>query len=375
MSKPTIKYGSAPASSTIDPSTWRSSPLRKPSKGMIGIESDRRFGVLHRIDSQIGFHSSNHLDRIEQMRCPSCRMNGRQLLCSSCVNTTLRLARVRDVNRELFLRKAEICRRIDDELQSKMHFQSDLYAKTRAIRQLKQKIAEKTEMNGRLRRSLALTEVKIAKSSKNVQTLENAAARHSKLIEEKTMRNQELLAGLETIREENLRYNRFFTILLAHYFPLKKLELSARKQKPGESMIQSTVSTSAPKVWPPVKRHYFTINGCEINENSQYDRLENELGCWFPAGLVQTSTSVVRCSPVFVSVLELSRLSARLHPTLSTAFARTGSLQSLSTSRGLLTEQMKQKLEAAFKQLTYEERQQDFNLEQVEEDWVSVEMI
>lgn len=53
-----------------------------------------------------------------------------------------------------------------------MHFQSDLYAKTRAIRQLKQKIAEKTEMNGRLRRSLALTEVKIAKSSKNVQTLE-----------------------------------------------------------------------------------------------------------------------------------------------------------------------------------------------------------
>lgn len=58
-----------------------------------------------------------------------------------------------------------------------MKFQSDLHAMSRAIRQLKQKISEKTEMVGRLRRTLALTDVKIAKSSKNVQTLEVCSKR------------------------------------------------------------------------------------------------------------------------------------------------------------------------------------------------------
>lgn len=63
-------------------------------------------------------------------------------------------------------------------------------------------------------------------------------------------------------------------------------------------MMQSALATTAPKVWPPVKKHYFLvcfiyilnikratgsnlfclqINGCEINENSQYERLESEL--------------------------------------------------------------------------------------------------
>jgi hypothetical protein len=59
-----------------------------------------------------------------------------------------------------------------------------------------------------------------------------------------------------------LRYNRFFTILLAHYFPLKKLELSARKQK--DSMMQSTLTTMTPKVWPPQKKHYFTVGIHEL---------------------------------------------------------------------------------------------------------------
>jgi hypothetical protein len=51
------------------------------------------------------------------MRCPSCRLP-RQMLCSNCVSNSLRLARVRDVNHELFLRKAELCRNIDWELKA-----------------------------------------------------------------------------------------------------------------------------------------------------------------------------------------------------------------------------------------------------------------
>jgi hypothetical protein len=53
-----------------------------------------------------------------------------------------------------------------------MQFQADQHALTRAIYLLEKKVNEKTEMIGRLRRTLALTDVKTTKSSKNVQTLE-----------------------------------------------------------------------------------------------------------------------------------------------------------------------------------------------------------
>lgn len=94
------------------------------------------------------------------------------MLCPSCVNATLRLAKIRDVNRELYLRKAEVCQKIDRELQEKMHFQSEMFEHDRSVRYLKQKIKEKKESIERLGRTLALTDVKVAKISKNVQTLE-----------------------------------------------------------------------------------------------------------------------------------------------------------------------------------------------------------
>jgi hypothetical protein len=82
------------------------------------LDSDRKFGVLHRIDSQMGeFHSSNSI--AIQTRCPSCRLHC-QLLCSNCVSNLLRLGRIRDVNHELYLRKAELCQKIDTELQLKV---------------------------------------------------------------------------------------------------------------------------------------------------------------------------------------------------------------------------------------------------------------
>jgi hypothetical protein len=56
-----LKVGSAPAGVGIDPSAWRVSPLRKPSRGIV-MDAERKLGVLHRIDSQAGFHSSTHLE-------------------------------------------------------------------------------------------------------------------------------------------------------------------------------------------------------------------------------------------------------------------------------------------------------------------------
>jgi predicted RNase H-like nuclease (RuvC/YqgF family) len=53
-----------------------------------------------------------------------------------------------------------------------MNFQSDTYARARSIHQLKQKIIEKTKAIDQLKRALVLTDMRIVKSTKNVQTLQ-----------------------------------------------------------------------------------------------------------------------------------------------------------------------------------------------------------
>lgn len=62
------------------------------------------------------FPNSSH---IELLRCPSCLLQS-ELMCPRCVCSHFRINRIREQYRELFLRKAEVCRKIEDELRPKV---------------------------------------------------------------------------------------------------------------------------------------------------------------------------------------------------------------------------------------------------------------
>lgn len=49
-------------------------------------------------------------------KCPCCRQNTSKMLCVVCALQQLRVAKVREKYRELFMQKVELCHKIEQEL-------------------------------------------------------------------------------------------------------------------------------------------------------------------------------------------------------------------------------------------------------------------
>ncbi|KAI6225396.1 hypothetical protein M3Y99_01343400 [Aphelenchoides fujianensis] len=439
-----LKVGSAPAGTgalIVNPSGWRAdSSLHQRNRGII-FDVQRPLGVLHRIDSQpLEFHSTKSLDTIHQHpRCPSCR-DHRELWCPKCATQVMGLHKFRDVNREFYLRKAEICQQIADELRPQMRFQADVHAKERSIREFRVKIAEKTESINRLKRQLVNVKVRIGQRAKNIRTLERKSVSHAARIERNNQENERLRAHLRELDEKNFTMVRFLTILLAHYIPIKKFELTAERQRAAASSVTSVITNlvastqpanpkaqPAVKSWPPVKNFYFTINGCEVRDNSEYHPLESEL----IAGSAIVLSS--RAQPAFAALMYLAQFTTamsvlldfnlpyrftlrdmavwgrwtpdlfasdqfrlnmntlslcaafglsndvlRAQSPFNNLFLLVQELQKtkdskITSTKGRLNEQMKHQLVECFNKFAYEEREHEFNIEHIEEDWVSVD--
>ncbi|KAI6181466.1 hypothetical protein M3Y98_00832400 [Aphelenchoides besseyi] len=434
-----LKVGSAPAGTgalIVNPTSWRAeSPLQHLG---IGFDVQRPFGVLHRIDSQPAgsFHSTLSLNPVQPLRCPSCRLHC-ELCCAKCATQKMGLHKLRDVNREFYLRKAEICTQIDQELQVEMRYQSDLHAKQRTIRETSAAITAKTESITRLKRQLLVLKARTSKFVKNVSTLERKSVSHAIRIQKNNQENDRLRLTLQELENKNFQYVRFLTILLDHYIPIKKFELTTEKQRSIPSTVTSVITglvastqpikqmATTVKSWPPVKNYYFTINGCEARDNSEYHPLESEL----IAGSALVLSS--RAQPAFAALTYLTQFTSsmailldfnlpyrftvrdlatwsrwtgdsfasdqyRLNTNVIALCAAFGlsndvlRLQSpfnnlfiliqelhknnkINSISGLLNEQIKHQLVERFNKINYEEREDEFSIEQIEEDWVSVD--
>ncbi|CAD5212218.1 unnamed protein product [Bursaphelenchus xylophilus] len=388
------------------------------------IKVDRQSGVLHRVDSQI-FPSNLKFNQVEMVRCPACRLQS-QLMCPSCVCTNIRANKLREVYREWFLRKAEICRKIEQVLEPRMKLEADFYAKKKSVKLIRQKIEAARDNIQRLKKKIAVVEVRRSKCEKNVRTLEKKSVSHSKRIQLQNVENDKLRAYLKAKREDTFRYVRFYTSLFSHYIPIDRFAKENKtKKKVGDAMA-SMMATDSPAVqqWPPVKKYYYTVNGCAIEDNCEYDRLLDDLlegvsiiflekhskhaysallytirlvnvmalfadlllpyhydikdfalySNWsqdlFFTDMFKLNVNILALCAVFGLKNEQIKISQPFHNLYNLVHALLK--KEIDGTDGLINEKMKHQIFDAFCKFVWEERNDRLEVDNVEEDWVNV---
>lgn len=83
-----------------------------------------------------------------------------------------------------------------------MNLTADLHAKQRSVVDLRKRIHDAKDSIGRLKRRLALTEVRTNKCGKNVKTLEKKAVSHANRIENLARENEKYRSALLSKQQE-----------------------------------------------------------------------------------------------------------------------------------------------------------------------------
>ncbi|CAD5207651.1 unnamed protein product [Bursaphelenchus okinawaensis] len=418
-----IKPSSAPSfGNNLSPVTHlrSESPFCSPYYGMnTNIKPEKTNGILHRIDNKI-LAGQLKLCQVETVRCPSCRLQS-QLVCPACVSSNFRTSKLKEAYRESFLKKAEIDRKMDVLLQLKMKLDSDLFAKQRNIKLMKEKIEVCKENIYRLKKKIAVAEMRRSKCEKNVRTLDLKQNSHSKRIGLQEQENAKLKAYLKVKRDEIFCYIRFYTSLFSHYIPIQRFTKENKKMVEATS---STTVTEPPQQWPPVKKFYFTVNGCVIEDNNEYERLLDDLlegvsviflgkhskhaysgllytirlvnviayfaDLWLPyrydlkdfalctgwsqdlfyTDMFKLNVNVLSLAAAFGLKNEQIKINQPVHNlhTLVNSLLK----NDLTGTDGLVSEKMKHQIFDAFSKFVWEERNDRLEVDNVEEDWVNV---
>uniref|UniRef100_A0A915CRA0 Uncharacterized protein n=1 Tax=Ditylenchus dipsaci TaxID=166011 RepID=A0A915CRA0_9BILA len=152
---------------------------------------DTPIGIVHQFENTQNYYSAsrnNWQTNIKQnsLRCPCCRNSNSEILCSSCASSFMRLNKIREARRVVFLRKAEVCRSIEEHLKAEINFESDYHRKQQLVNKLKAKIAEKAEHIQRVKHRIVSLQVNTSKNKKNVYLLEKKMSAHADRINRTT---------------------------------------------------------------------------------------------------------------------------------------------------------------------------------------------
>lgn len=235
-------------------------------------------GVMHRFESDfsprqldIFSASSAAVSPTSAFKCPCCRDSTSQMYCPTCITSMLRLNKLREQRRAVFLHKASICQQIETQLREEMNFESDYRKKQLSVQELKRKIAAKQQGIDSLRRRIASLEVNISKNKKNVVLLEKKMDAHCNRIAKTGVENEGLQSQLYRSTEKLNKGIAFAASLLSAMFPLCQTMETAGNG--GEKECAWTAGGARQRQ----KKYLYTVNRCSINDNCAYDELRLEL--------------------------------------------------------------------------------------------------